>query len=79
LKNKFIDYNDAVTDPDRVKLRLPLRDKKPTPKPVSTSRPALEVVPTNNRQHTIRGRKKHRSMAIETFVNLEVTDNGLLQ
>ncbi|MHC6203718.1 hypothetical protein ACYULU_11055 [Breznakiellaceae bacterium SP9] len=52
LKNKFIDYNDAVTDPDRIKLQLPLHDKTPTPKPVPTDRPALEVVPTNNRQHT---------------------------
>ncbi|GHV55813.1 hypothetical protein AGMMS49579_19490 [Spirochaetia bacterium] len=52
LKNKHIDYNDAVTDPDRERLRLPIRDKTPSPKPRPTSRPELEVIPTNNRQHT---------------------------
>jgi hypothetical protein len=53
IKNKFIDYNDAVTDPNREKLGLPLRDKIPTPRPRPTSRPQLEVRPTNNRQHTV--------------------------
>jgi hypothetical protein len=52
IKNKYIDYNDAVTDPDRERLGLPIRDRNPTPKPKPTSRPLLEVVPTNNRQHT---------------------------
>ena len=52
VKNKFIDYNDAVTDADRERLGLPRRDRTPTPKPKPTSRPALEVLPTNNRQHT---------------------------
>jgi hypothetical protein len=52
IKNKYIDYNDAVTDPDRERLGLPIRDRMPTPKPKPTSRPLLEVVPTNNRQHT---------------------------
>jgi hypothetical protein len=52
IKNKHIDYNDAVTDPDRERLGLPIRDKNPTPKPRPASRPLLEVVPTNNRQHT---------------------------
>jgi hypothetical protein len=52
IKNKYIDYNDAVTDPDRQRLGLPIRDRNPTPKPRPTSRPLLEVVPTNNRQHT---------------------------
>jgi hypothetical protein len=52
VKNKYIDYNDAVTDPDRERLGLPLRDRKPTPKPRPASRPTLEVLPTNNRQHT---------------------------
>jgi hypothetical protein len=52
LKNKYLDYNDAVTGPDRERLRLPLRGKTPSPKPRPTSRPELEVIPTNNRQHT---------------------------
>jgi hypothetical protein len=52
IKNKYIDYNDAVTDPDRERLGLPIRDRKPTPKPRPVSRPTLEVLPTNNRQHT---------------------------
>jgi hypothetical protein len=52
VKNKHIDYNDAVTYPDRERLGLPIRDRKPTPKPRPTSRPVLEVLPTNNRQHT---------------------------
>ena len=53
IKNKYIDYNEAVTDPSRERLGLPLRDRKPTPQPVPTSRPLLEVAPTNNRQHTV--------------------------
>ena len=52
IKNKHIDYNDAVTDPNRERLGLPARDRKPTPKPAPVSRPLLEVAPTNNRQHT---------------------------
>jgi hypothetical protein len=52
IKNKHIDYNDAVSEPDRERLGLPLRDRKPTPKPRPKSRPVLEIVPTNNRQHT---------------------------
>ena len=52
IKNKYIDYNDAVTDPDRERLGLPTRDKRPTSKPRPTSRPVLEILPTNNRQHT---------------------------
>jgi hypothetical protein len=52
VKNKYIDYNDAVTAPDRERLGLPIRDRNPTPKPRPASRPLLEVVPTNNRQHT---------------------------
>jgi hypothetical protein len=52
VKNKFIDYNDAVSDSDRERLGLPRRDRTPTPKPRPASRPTLEVLPTNNRQHT---------------------------
>jgi hypothetical protein len=52
IKNKYIDYNDAVTDPDRERLGLPIRDRNPSPKPRPVSRPLLEVLPTNNRQHT---------------------------
>ena len=52
IKNKYIDYNDVVTDPDRERLGLPIRDRNPTPKPRPASRHLLEVVPTNNRQHT---------------------------
>jgi hypothetical protein len=52
MKNKHIDYNDAITDPDRERLGLSIRDRKPTPKPRPASRPVLEVLPTNNRQHT---------------------------
>jgi hypothetical protein len=52
IKNKYIDYNDTVPDPDRERLGVPIRDRKPTPKPKPTSRPMLEVLPTNNRQHT---------------------------
>ena len=52
VKNKYIDYNDAVTDPDRERLGLPIRDRNPTPRPRPAGRPLLEVLPTNNRQHT---------------------------
>jgi hypothetical protein len=52
IKNKYIDYNDVVADPDRERLGLQARDRKPTPKPRPTSRPVLEIVPSNNRQHT---------------------------
>ncbi|MDR1216251.1 MAG: hypothetical protein LBK25_06190 [Treponema sp.] len=52
IKNKYIDYNDAVTDPNRDRLGLPIYDRKPSPKPRPTSRPVLEIVPSNNRQHT---------------------------
>ena len=53
VKNKFIDYNDAVSDSGRELLGLPQHDRTPTPKPRPTSRPTLEVLPTNNRQHTV--------------------------
>jgi hypothetical protein len=52
VKNKCIDYNDVVGDSDRERLGLPRRDRIPTPKPRPTGRPTLEVLPTNNRQHT---------------------------
>jgi len=52
IKNKYLDYNDAVSDPDRERLGLPIRDRNPTPKSRPTGRPLLEVAPTNNRQHT---------------------------
>ncbi|MDR1399085.1 MAG: hypothetical protein LBJ41_04095 [Treponema sp.] len=53
VKNRFIDYNTAISDADREQLGLPRRDRTPTPKPRPTSRPTLEVLPTNNRQHTV--------------------------
>ena len=53
VKNKFIDYNDAISDADRDRLGLPQHDHTPTPKPRPTSRPTLEVLPTNTRQHTV--------------------------
>ncbi|MDR2417957.1 MAG: hypothetical protein LBD79_02760 [Treponema sp.] len=53
IKNKYLDYNDAVTDANRERLGLHIRDRKPTPKPRPTSRPTLKVQPTNNRQHTV--------------------------
>ncbi|MDR1399171.1 MAG: hypothetical protein LBJ41_04545 [Treponema sp.] len=53
VKNKFIDYNEAVTKADRERLGLPRRDHKPSPIPRPTSRPTLKVLPTNNRQHTV--------------------------
>ncbi|MDR2798716.1 MAG: hypothetical protein LBB80_10280 [Treponema sp.] len=52
IKNKYIDYNDRVTDPDRERLGLPVRDRIPTSKPKPVSRLTLEVLPINNRQHT---------------------------
>ncbi|MDR1868109.1 MAG: hypothetical protein LBQ77_07585 [Treponema sp.] len=52
IKNKYLDHNDAVSDSDRERLGLSRRDRTPTPKPRPTSRPILEIVPTNNRQHT---------------------------
>ncbi|GHU53188.1 hypothetical protein FACS1894200_13770 [Spirochaetia bacterium] len=51
FKNKFIDYNDLVTNADRQRLGLPPRDHKLTPQPPPASRPILQVLPTNNRQH----------------------------
>ena len=53
IKNRYVDYNVAVTGPNRERLGLPSRDKKHTPRPAPTSRPLLEVAPTNNRQHTV--------------------------
>jgi PIN domain nuclease of toxin-antitoxin system len=53
IKNKYIDYNDIITNPDRERLGLPVRDRNPTPKPKPVGRPLLKVRPTNNRQHTI--------------------------
>lgn len=52
IKNKHINYNDAVTDPNRERLGLSARDRKATLKPPPVSRPVLEILPTNNRQHT---------------------------
>ncbi|MDR0723245.1 MAG: hypothetical protein LBF75_10745 [Treponema sp.] len=52
IKNKYIDYNDEVTVPDRERLGLPLRNRHHRSKPKPVSRPTLEVLPTNNRQHT---------------------------
>ncbi|MDR1126976.1 MAG: hypothetical protein LBL06_02485 [Treponema sp.] len=52
IKNQYVDYNTAVTNPDRERLGLHIRDRHPTPKPRPTSRPSLEITPTNNRQHT---------------------------
>jgi len=53
VKNKYIDHNEAVSNPDRERLGLPIRDRNPSPARKPTSRPLLEVVPTNNRQHTV--------------------------
>ena len=53
IKNKHIDYNEAVSDPDRERLGLPIPDRNPTPKPRPAGRPLLEVMPSNNRQHTV--------------------------
>lgn len=53
IKNKHIDYNDSVSDGDRERLGLHVWDKNPSPKGRPVSRPALEVVPTNNRQHSV--------------------------
>jgi hypothetical protein len=52
IKNKHIDYNDLIEDADRERLGLPIRDHTHTSKPRPASRPILEVLPTNHRQHT---------------------------
>ncbi|MDR2419173.1 MAG: hypothetical protein LBD79_08975 [Treponema sp.] len=51
IKTKYMDYNDAVTNPARERLDLPIRDQNPTPKPKPMSHPTLEVLPINSRQH----------------------------
>jgi hypothetical protein len=53
IKNRYLDYNDAVTEEDRARLGLPVHDRDLTPKPAPVSVPVLEVVPRNNRQHTV--------------------------
>jgi hypothetical protein len=42
FKRRNIDPNRAVTDPDRERLRLPIRDTKPTPVPPPSTVPEFE-------------------------------------
>jgi hypothetical protein len=49
-----LEYNELVTDDDLIAMGLPVHDRTPTKHPAPHSRPALEVTPTNNREHTVR-------------------------
>jgi hypothetical protein len=51
LKNKYINYNDEIGNPERVRLRLKLVNAHRARIPAPTVRPQLEVRPTANRQH----------------------------
>jgi hypothetical protein len=53
IKNKHIDYNDKIRDTGRQRLALPIRNQAPSPRQRPESRPLLEVVPSNHRQHTV--------------------------
>jgi hypothetical protein len=53
LINKYLEYNDLVTDTDRKTLGLTVRDKKPTPVVLGKEPPIMEVKIIGNHSHEI--------------------------
>jgi hypothetical protein len=49
----FIARNPAVTDADRERMALPLRDTTPTPHPAPEVKPEAEAVPSGKGRHTV--------------------------
>ena len=49
----FIARNPAVTDEDRERMELPLRDTIPSPHPAPDVKPVAEAVPSGKGRHTV--------------------------
>jgi hypothetical protein len=49
----YLAYNEAVSDEDRVKLGLPVHDKKPTPTPAPATYPDFDIDTSVLRQLTV--------------------------
>lgn len=49
----FLMRNPAVTDEDKEKMSLPLRDTKQTTHPIPTVKPAVEAIPVGKGKHRV--------------------------